>query len=183
MKYRNTRNTYGLVSRCLHWLMAALILTVLFIGLTWGYYPGGLRAPALIIHKSFGVLILFFLTMRIGWRVFNSPPSLPDTIGKTMKLAAHLGHLGLYAFMLIMPLSGLLMVNSRGREVKLFNTISLPSLMEKNREWAPILRESHGIIAYCFLALIIVHVGAALYHRFVLKDNVLNSMLKGTSKK
>jgi len=130
------------------------------------------------LHKSIGVLVLILLSFRVINRFINRPPALPQTIKKLERILAHLGHLGLYILMLIVPLSGYLMSNSYGFEVKFFG-ILMPYLTSLNVENAKIFSEVHEISAYILAGLIAIHIIAVIKHRFFdqKENDVLNRML------
>lgn len=169
---------YPLSSRILHWLMAAIILCLLGLGIYMKeFLPKDAvnRLQIYDLHKSFGVIVLILITIRILNRLIKNAPALPESMPKWEQLLAHLGHLGLYALMVVVPLSGYLMSNSFGFPVKLFG-IELPFLIEKNFDHGKIFSEAHEISAYSLLALITLHILAALKHRFF--DRAENDVLK-----
>src|SRR5579863_361430 len=107
-----SRSTYSTVAVTLHWLIAALILTN--IGLAW--YFGTLKGPAevapLALHKSIGITVLLLSLLRVGWRLTNPPPPLPDGMPAWERRAAKAVHVLFYVFILAMPLSGWAMVSA-----------------------------------------------------------------------
>src|SRR5262249_15144815 len=106
------RSTYSAVAIGLHWLIAALMLTN--IGLAW--YFTNLKGPAevapLALHKSIGITVLLLTLLRIGWRLVNPPPPLPDHMAAWERWAAKGTHYLFYLLMLGMPLSGWAMVSA-----------------------------------------------------------------------
>ncbi len=127
------------------------------------------------IHKSFGVIILLLIFLRILNRLIKKAPALPKTMSKIEQILAHLGHLGLYASMIVVPLSGFLMSNSFGFPVKFFGT-ELPVLIGTNFDHGKLFAEIHELGAYALLGLVVVHVAAVIKHRFF--DKPENDVLK-----
>jgi len=172
---------YHLLSRIFHWAMALLIICMIGFGVYIADFIGEdstNRYTLFDLHKSFGVLALILIAFRIINRFINHPPALPQTIKNYEKILAHLGHFGLYALMLIVPLSGYLMSNSYGFEVKFFG-ILLPFITSLNIDNAKIFSEVHEISAYILAGLIAIHIIAVVKHRFFdqKENDVLNRML------
>src|SRR5690606_24150350 len=111
------------------------------------------------------------------WRIVHPAPPLPAGMGRMSKLAAHAGHLTLYALMLLIPVSGWLMSSAQGFQVVWFGVLPLPDLVDKNAELGSVLRQVHKYLNYALLVAVIGHVAAALQHHFVKKDTVLARML------
>lgn len=169
---------YALSSRIIHWFMALVILFLLGLGIYMTEFlpkdsPNHLQVYEL--HKSFGVVALIFIFIRIVNRFIKKAPALPDTMPKIEQILSHLGHLGLYVLMLIVPLSGFLMSNSFGFPVKFFGT-ELPVLIGTNFDQGKLFAEAHELGAYALLGLVVVHVAAVIKHRFF--DKPENDVLK-----
>ncbi len=158
--------------------MAALIIAILSIGIYMTEFlpkdsPDHLKIYEL--HKSFGVIALILIFIRILNRFIKKAPPLPESMPKLEKLLAHLGHFGLYILMILVPISGYLMSNSFGFPVHLFS-IEMPFLIGKNFELGKIFAEMHELCAYGLLGLIVLHIFAVIKHRFF--DNPENDVLK-----
>jgi cytochrome b561 len=169
---------YSLSSRIIHWLMAAIIIFLLGLGIYMTEFlpkdaPNHLEVY--LLHKSFGALALILIFVRIINRLFNKAPELPKTLSKLEKNLSHLGHFGLYILMILVPVSGYLMSNSFGYPVHLFS-LELPFLVSENFELGKIFAEAHEISAYSLLALVVIHILAVIKHRFF--DKPENDVLK-----
>ena len=125
------------------------------------------------IHKEFGLLILFLAMIRITWRIGNIVPLLPDTIPQWQKLAAHAVHYALYGFMFALPITGWLLSSAAGIPPSFFGLFVLPSLLAPNHHLQDLFTEIHQWLAYGLIATFCAHVGAALKHHFIDKDNIL----------
>ncbi len=169
---------YPLTSRILHWLMAAIILFLLGLGIYMVDFlskEAPNRMEIYNLHKSLGVIILVLIFIRILNRLAFKTPTFPNSLPKIEKIAANLAHFALYFLMIAMPLSGYLMSNSFGYHVNFFG-IELPMLMEKNLELAPIISQSHTIFGYSLIAIISLHILGVIKHRFF--DRPENDVLK-----
>lgn len=172
---------YNFSARIIHWLMAIIILSLLVVGIYMTSFldkDSANRATIYAFHKSFGVITIFLIIIRIINRFIFKAPKLPKTFKKTDIFLAKIGHFLLYLFMVIVPFSGYLMSNSYGYAVKLFG-FTMPLMLETNYKLAPIFSEIHEISAYSLLALIIIHLLAVIKHRFfdLKENNILSRML------
>ncbi|WDI31287.1 cytochrome b/b6 domain-containing protein [Hyphococcus flavus] len=172
---------YSSVAIILHWVIALLILGQI----AGGFYMHNLPYASPIkfdlyqLHKSFGFSILALSLFRLGWRLSHRPPALPAAMPAWEKLAARSAHLGFYILMIGAPLIGWAMVSASPTDIptKFFGVISVPHLpigVSETKE--DFFKEIHELFAYGVLFLLALHVGAALKHRFLNKDHVLQSM-------
>jgi cytochrome b561 len=128
-------------------------------------------------HKWAGVTAFLLLAFRLLWRVTHRPPALPDSMPKIMQIAAHAGHLALYGLMIAIPLSGWLMSSAKGFQTVYFGILPIPDLLDKNKELGDLLALVHKSLNLLFIAVLAGHIGAALKHHFIDKDDILTRML------
>lgn len=117
-------------TRLLHWTMALIIVSMLYLGSSMIQSLDIWQVEAVKLHKSFGILALVLVIIRLFNKLLSRRPPLPNDLPKWQKFAAHITHFGLYTLMLAMPLSGWLMQSAGGRVVSLFGWITLPQLVE-----------------------------------------------------
>lgn len=172
----------------LHWVMAVCFLLMLAGGLlmTGDTLEKGLRFQVYQWHKSLGVLLLLAFFLRVSIKLLAAAPPLPAAMKPLEKKAAILGHWGLYAFMLAMPLSGWLMVSSSvyGLPTIVFGLFEWPHLpgvagSEPIHEAA---EEGHEILAWLFMGMIGVHIAAVIKHALLDHENLLPRMGIGKPK-
>lgn len=177
---------YTLVAIVLHWLIALGVLALIGMGLVMDHrHLDPMRVFRLYqVHKSIGITVMFLIFLRIGWRLAHPAPALPQDMPPLEKKAAHLAHAALYGFQLLLPLSGWAMVSVSvlGIPTVLFGTIPWPdmpilSTLSNKEPVEAALKQLHHWASWVFLAVIILHVAAALRHRFVLHDQVFRQML------
>lgn len=169
---------YSLTSRIIHWLMAAIILGLLAVGIYMTEFlskEAPNRMQIYELHKSFGVLVLILIFIRIINRLIKKAPPLPPTMPKIEVILANLGHLALYILMIVVPLSGYLMSNSFGFPVHFFG-IQMPFLVSQNFDYGKFFAQAHEFLAYTILGFIAIHVLAVIKHRFF--DKPENDVLK-----
>ncbi|TWT19167.1 cytochrome b [Luteimonas marina] len=171
------RTSYSLTQRVLHWVMAALILAMLFIGVGMVATVSGKHQWLLAIHKPLGIAILLLAIVRLFVRLRNPSPPLPSDLPGLQRIAAHLSHWLLYALMIAMPLLGWAMLSAGGSPVMLASDLRLPAILPENALAFAWLRTAHGVLAYLLFFVFLAHLGAALYHALIRRDGVLRSML------
>jgi cytochrome b561 len=169
---------YGTVARSLHWLMAIMILTMIPVG-TIMVQDGLARSTQdtlFILHKGMGSTLLVLIVLRFTWRLFNPPPPLPASVPPAQALASRLVHWGLYLFVFIMAASGYARVRFGGFPIELLDAVGIPPMLPKNEPAADFFKTVHATARIGLIALILVHVSAALYHGIVLRDGVVSRM-------
>ena len=177
MSLRNTADRYGLVAQALHWAIVALILvqlTLAFVAKNLPLSPA--KVGVLANHKSFGITILALASIRLLWRLANRPPP-PPPMPRWQLLASRVSHFSLYALLFAMPITGWLMSSAANYPVSWFGTAQLPDLVAPDGELKQQLIDVHHLLAKALIALVLVHVAAALKHQFLDRDNLLYRML------
>jgi cytochrome b561 len=173
---RTERDRFSGLQRVLHWLMAIMVLAMLFIGVSM---VSTLKPPFLTlisIHKPLGISILVLAVLRLGVRLALGAPPLPADLPRTQALAAKLSHVVLYALLIAMPLIGWGMLSAGGYPIVLYGSFHLPEYLPHNDELHAILRTTHTVLAYVFFATILLHVAAALFHALIRRDGVFRAM-------
>jgi cytochrome b561 len=162
----------------LHWLTAALIVVSVCVGL----YMVGLKLSPLKLklyswHKWVGVTIFLLAAARLVWRAWHPAPPLPADSPQWQRVAAAINHWSLYVLLICIPISGWLMSSAFGVPVKYFGVVPLPDLVDKNKELAESLKLLHEVLVYTMLALVAMHIAAAIKHHVMDRDDVLHRML------
>ena len=171
---------YTPIAKSLHWLMAILLFGMLALGFYMHDLPLSPQKLQLYSwHKWAGVTAFLLVLVRLGWRVTHIPPALPASMPKLMQVAAHAGHFALYALMIVIPLSGWLMSSAKGFQTVWFGVLPIPDLLAKDKELGDLLALVHKSLNLLFGAVIVGHIGAALKHHFIDKDDILTRMLPG----
>ncbi|AXS80238.1 cytochrome b [Dechloromonas sp. HYN0024] len=174
---------YTRTAMTLHWLMAILLFALLALGFYMSDLP--LSPDKLKFyswHKWAGVTAFLLVTIRLVWRITHRPPALPESMPKFMQFAAHAGHLALYGLMIAIPLSGWLMSSAKGFQTVWFGLLPIPDLLDKNKELGDLLATIHESLNLLLIAVLVGHIGAALKHHFIDKDDILTRMLPPSSK-
>jgi cytochrome b561 len=171
-----TQAHFSASSRVLHWMMAPMIVAMLFVGVGMAASVSA-RYPLLVsIHRPLGIAIFALCVIRIVNRFINPPPELPGTLPPLQRFAAKTSHIVLYALMLIMPLVGWGMLSAARYPIVLYGPLRLPPILPHDLTLYAWLRDLHSGLAYLFFATFLAHFGAALFHGLIRRDGVLGSM-------
>lgn len=174
MSLKSQTNRYGSVAIAIHWLTAIAILGMLISGLAAANSIDPQTQFTLLRgHAIMGMLIGVLTVFRIiWWLAFDKRPADQPGLSRLQKGAAHAVHYGLYVVILVMVGSGFATVITTGANLQLFGAAPLPL---PNFELAPPFTV-HGIVARVLIALLLGHIGAALYHQFIKRDRLLARM-------
>ena len=164
------------LQRLLHWLMAACVLAMLFIGVGMVSTVMPKYLTLVSIHKPLGIAILILALIRLVVRLRYGAPSLPADLPEPMKLAAVLSHYALYILMIGMPLIGWAMLSAAAYPGVLFTGLNLPPILPQSDSLHTLLWDAHFYLAFVFFALILLHIAAALFHALVRRDGVFDAM-------
>jgi cytochrome b561 len=175
----NAPRHFAPLARLLHWLMALMIIAMLFIGAGMVASVSERHEWLLQLHKPLGIAILLLAIVRLVVRFTRRTPPLPADLPGWQVLAAKASHVLLYALMLILPLLGWSMISAAGDPVMLSESLRLPSVLPADAQTFAWLRKAHGYLAYLLFLTVLVHLAAALFHGWVRRDEVLGSMLRG----
>ena len=172
------RPAYDRVALALHWLIALAIVGQIFLGWYVHDIPRGTPARGfwINIHKSVGLTLGLFILFRLGWRVWRGAPAMPSTLPAWQVGAARASHALLYACMVALPLTGYLASNFSKHGIKFFNTFLLPPWGADDKTLYAALNGTHVALTWVLLALIVLHVAAALVH-LARRDGVFQRML------
>ncbi len=182
------RSSYSRTAIALHWLIALLLIGN-FAG---GLFMGDLLEPTATpeqkqlgfqivqFHKSMGLTILMLSLLRLATRLASGAPALPGHMTPFERLLAKATHWAFYAVMILVPLTGWIMVSASplGFPTLWFGLFEWPHLpVETSKATSGVASEVHEIIAFAGAGLFVLHVGAALKHHFMDRDDVLARML------
>ncbi|PZO09701.1 MAG: cytochrome B [Lysobacteraceae bacterium] len=159
--------------------MALLIIGMVFVGAAMVDSVATWQPTAVQLHKWLGLTLLVLVTLRLAYRLRHRAPALPSDLPKLQALGARAAHVGLYLLMFAMPLLGWAMQGAAGTPVMMPGGWVLPALLAPDLATYGLLRDLHALFAYTLFALILLHAGAGLYHGFVRRDGVLESMTGG----
>lgn len=168
---------WGGAVRFFHWTVAALVLVQLPLGwaaVAWRMSP--LKLDLFVWHKSIGLVVLVTMVMRLLWRIVDArrpPPRGPAW----SRRAASTVHAALYGVLFALPLSGWIINSAANVPFRIFRVVPLPAIVAPDKALADAASRAHLLLLVVLVALLAVHVGAALWHQRVRRDDVLARML------
>jgi cytochrome b561 len=193
MRARNTVDRYGSVAMTLHWLIALLVIG----NVCSGFYLANImddhspwHFPFIQLHKSIGLTVLTLSVLRLVWRLVNPIPPLPAGMSLPLRIGARASHYLFYFFIIAIPLAGWAWTSSSTTGIPtfyfwLFHWPNIPFLANAPHDAkvanSHMFHTYHVYLAYSAAALVVLHVGAALYHHLYRRDTVLRRMWPGTT--
>lgn len=174
---KNTRNSFGTITKTVHWFMALCIVGMLAVGLTMTDMASSPTKMMLYsLHKSTGSLVLLLVILALVWRLLNPIPQLPGSLHPWHHRIAKLSPIVLYGLLFLMPLSGIALSQAAGYPVTVYNLFTLPNIFPKDPNFSKVALMIHEYGSFTLTGILTLHIGAALHHHFILKTNVLQRM-------
>jgi cytochrome b561 len=167
------RTRYSTIAIALHWLIGLAIIANLCSGLLDKFMP---------VHKSTGITIFVLTFVRLLWRLGHRPPSYETSLQNWEVATAKVTHWAFYILTLAIPLSGWLMTSAGGRKYPIdwYGLSGIPFLpVAQNRAFADVMGGAHENLSYLLIALLVLHIGAAMKHIFLDGDGTFARMLPG----
>ena len=169
------RTQFTPLSRLLHWLMAAMVLTMLCIGVAMMASLADYHT-LVSIHRPLGIAILILVVVRFVNRLVSRVPPFPATMSRAERLAATASEYTMYGLMFVLPLVGWGMLSAARYPIGLYGPLHLPPILPHDIVLYSVLRKAHTILAYLFILMILAHLGAILFHTLVVRDGILRRM-------
>ena len=167
---------FAWLSRILHWLMAAMILTMLFIGVAMVASVGNYH-KLVSLHRPLGIAILILAIVRIINRKFTTLPPFPPTMSQFERRMATASEKLLYALMILLPLVGWGMLSAGNYPIVMFGPVHLPPILPAHPMLFAVLRKTHTVLAFLLFFTFLAHLSAVLFHTVVIRDGLLNRMV------
>ena len=168
---------YTKPSKILHWVIAAIVITMLSLSFFLEDVPTNYQSQAYLLHKSFGLTVLALMILRITWIAHAGRPTLPVTVAHWQKLLSRTVQYSFYVLLILMPLSGWIMSCAANHIPSYFGLFSVPlPAIPLNQALAGWMDQVHSIIAWILIVLVVLHVLGALKHHFIDQDGVLGKM-------
>ena len=180
MALRNTSRSWGTLAKLLHWLVAVGVFALVYYGLLQADMERGPEKLAVrATHGSIALLVFVLMTVRIMWRLMNETPAPPGGMPAWQRRVSSLVHGSLYVFVLIQIFAGAMTVATGGKPLPFFGLFTLRLPVAEDSDSHHFWEEVHEFSWVIIVGLIVVHVIAALYDHFVLKNDVLRRMTHG----
>ena len=170
------RQQFPASMRFLHWLMAAMVLTMLFIGVTMIASLADYHA-LVSLHRPLGVIILLLVVIRYVNRRFSAMPLFPATMSLWERRAASVSEVLLYVLLFVQPVVGWGMLSAARYPIVLYGSLHLFPILPHSAMLYAALRKAHTLVAFLLFLTIIAHFGAILFHTLILRDRMLYRMV------
>ncbi len=166
---------YTKVAIWLHWLIGFAVIANICLAMLTEGLPREAHRAAMGVHKALGITILALTLVRIAWGLVHKAPPLPASIPAWQRSLSRIVHFLFYALLVLLPLSGWVWMSAADRPIDFFGWFTLPSLVSPDKALAEVLHERHELLGLTMLALVAVHLAAALRHQFA-RSGVLARM-------
>lgn len=163
-------------SRILHWLMAAMLLIMLFIGVAMVASIGDYH-KLVSLHRPLGIAILILAIVRLINRMFTTLPPFPPTMSQLERRVATASERLLYTLMILLPLVGWGMLSAGNLPIVMFGPVHLPAILPAHPMLYAVLRKTHTVLAFLLFFTFLAHLTAVLFHTLVVRDGLLFRMV------
>lgn len=173
--------SYDRAQRTLHWLMAALILAAIPLGLAAASLPAGAppRVALLMAHKSLGMTVLVLAVLRLAYRAAVGAPPYAELLAPLLRAGSQAAHFALYALMIALPVVGYVASTAGGHEVSWFGVFLWPALVAPDKALGHLAIQVHFWLGWTIIAVLALHVAAAAWHLWVKRDDIFARMWPG----
>ena len=161
-----------------HWAIAILILANLPLGIFNEQIEAISGSSPMWLHKSVGLSVLVLSIARLAWRLAHRPPPLPETVDGWRRTASRVVHRLFYALIILVPLTGWIRTSAGSYPLTWYALFDVPKFaIERDTPEARAAATAHDVLAWSLLALVVLHIAAALHHHYILRDRVLVRIL------
>jgi cytochrome b561 len=171
---------YSNAAVAFHWITVALVLTQVVIGFAFAEFmeKGPARDELFAWHKTIGATILVLAIIRLAYRLKNPPPPFPPELPRWRRIAAVWNHRAFYFFLIVLPLTGLIAVSgmSPTGTTQLVGGITIPILPGIGKATGATSAELHVVLVFTTIALLLLHVAAAISQQFFEHDRTAARM-------
>jgi cytochrome b561 len=167
---------FTVLMRFFHWLTAAMVLTMLGIGVAMVASLGDYHR-LVSIHRPLGILILVVVAIRFVNRRYSSLPRFPDTMSPQERSVASASELLLYSLLFLLPLIGWGMLSAARYPIVLYGSLHLPPILPHSVLLYAVLRRTHTVLAYLLFLTFLAHFGAVLFHTLIVRDGMFSRMV------
>ncbi len=175
----NSTESYGLVSKMVHWAIALCIIFLIWLGwwmVDLSFYSRYYYA-APNLHKALGIVVFAVAALKLIWHAVSRPPPLQADLKPLEKLGARVVHTILLVSMFVIPVTGYLQTTVKGEGVSMFGLFEIPALYRSSEWLRDVSIDVHAWFSYALIAIVALHAGAALKHQFIDKKQTLRRIL------
>jgi cytochrome b561 len=168
---------YGVTARVLHWVIAALVVVQITAGIAMTSAPlEAVTAPVYIYHKGMGAFLLLLVVARIAWRVAHRPPPFPAFMSEREQRMANAGHIGMYALLLLMTVSGYVLTVGDSYPIELLDALGVPPLIPPMPRVAAVMLVVHHFTVFGLVVMVAGHVAMVVRHQLIDRNPEMRRM-------
>ena len=167
---------YTKVAIWLHWIIGLAVIANIGLAMLTEDMPRETHRAAMNIHKALGVAVLALTILLILWRLGNKPPPLPARSPAWQRPISRVVHFLFYALLILLPLSGWIWMSAADRPIDFFGLFTVPAIVSPSESVADSLHDRHETLGLAMLALVTLHILAALKHQFVDRTGLIGRM-------
>lgn len=166
---------YTKVAIWLHWLIGVAVIANIGLAMLTEDLPRETHRAAMGLHKSIGMAILALTVLRILWRLTHKSPPLPP-MATWERVLSRAAHFAFYALLILLPLSGWVWMSAADRPIDFFGLFTIPSIVAASKDVADVMHERHEVLGLTMLALVLIHILAALKLQYADKVRIFGRM-------
>ena len=167
---KGSKNSWGLIAKAFHWVLAIFILSQIFFGINLHYMgPTGLKGDLIHFHKILGTIILFLIFLRLLWKFYNPSPD-HNALNIFHKLTSKFIHGLLYLLLFLLPIQGMFLTWVSGSDVIFLGLFKLPRLIEEDFILHDEILKFHFRMTMVLVITFLIHLSGTLFHIFIYKD-------------
>ncbi|WP_422061128.1 cytochrome b [Sphingopyxis sp.] len=167
---------YTKVAIWLHWLIGLAVVANIGLAMLTEGLPRDAHRAAMGVHKALGMAILALTLLQLLWRLTHRAPPLPAAMPSWQRWTSGLVHFLFYALLILLPLSGWVWMSAADRPIDFFGLFTIPSIAAPSKAVADVLHDRHETLGLMMLALVALHIVAALKHQFIDRDRLFARM-------
>ncbi|HVI29602.1 cytochrome b [Hansschlegelia sp.] len=172
------RTRYDDFAIALHWLTAGLVILLFGLAQIWGLFDKPTRHLLIVGHMSFGIMLTAVIVVRVVWRLMPGH-QVPAAVSGWVEIASKIVHYALYALLIAQAVLGFALRWSGDEAMSFFGLLIPPPFAKTSKPVHEAIEEAHELIGWAIVVIAAGHASAALFHHYVLRDDVLWRMLPG----
>ena len=178
MKWGNSANHWGLLSRMIHWFTAVAVFFMFGLGVTMiNMRLSPMKLEMFIVHKSLGILLLLIVCMRVVWRLLNPAPRPSTHLTVRQRKLASANQLLMYLLLFAIPISGWVINSAADIPLYWFGLFEVPAITQPDILLEERAKTTHLVLICVLASMILLHVAAAAHHHWIKGNDVLRRML------
>lgn len=167
---------YDKFSVILHWLTVLLVVSQFVLAQTWEWFARPTHHLMVVAHMSLGIILFAVILLRLVWRLMPGHHVVPAGSG-WISTASRLVHYSLYAMLVVEGLLGFVLRWAGDESMSFFGLLLPPPFAPFSKPAHHLVGELHELTGWAIIIVATGHAAAALYHHYVVRDQVMSRMV------